>query len=153
MDLWCELRKSKCCIYLPQVSQTERKGQQDRSESARRAGLRIPGPVQKAGMVNVHLAVHTSMLAHLAERMTPDYQAAGSSPAYAAKECTASGKKINLLFCKMNTHESRKQTCERVSSKCNSKRRQSPNPARKNVPKGNLWRPDARVCWFLQNQC
>ena len=58
MDLWCEFRKNKCCIYLPQVSQTERKGPKDRSKSARRAGLRILGPVQKTGMVNVHLAVH-----------------------------------------------------------------------------------------------
>ena len=55
-----------------------------------------------------------------------------------AKECTASGKKINLLFCNMNTCEGRKPTREKVSSKCNSKRRQSLNPARKNVPKGNL---------------
>ena len=47
-------------------------------------------------------------------------------------------KKINLLFWNMNTQEGRKPTCEKVSSKCNSKRRQSLNPARKNVPKGNL---------------
>ena len=58
MDLWCEFCKNKCCIYLPQVSQTERKGPKDRSKSARRAGLRILGPVQKTGMVNVHLVVH-----------------------------------------------------------------------------------------------
>ena len=57
MDLRCELRNNKCCIYLPEVSQTERKGRKDRSESARRTGLRIPGPVQKTGMVNVHLVV------------------------------------------------------------------------------------------------
>lgn len=38
-------------------------------------------------------------------------------------------------------------------SKCNSRRRQFPNPARKNVPKRNLSRPDARVCGFLQNPC
>ena len=57
MDLRCEPRKDKCCIYLPEVPQTERKGRKDRSESARRAGLRIPGLVQKTGMVNVHLTV------------------------------------------------------------------------------------------------
>ena len=38
-------------------------------------------------------------------------------------------------------------------SKRNSRRRQFPNPARKNVPKRNLSRPDARVCGFLQNPC
>ena len=38
-------------------------------------------------------------------------------------------------------------------SKCNSRRWQPPNPARKNVPKRNLSRPDARVCRFLQNPC
>ena len=40
----------------------------DRRESARRTGLRILGPVQKPGMVNVHLAVHrhfSSMVEHL----------------------------------------------------------------------------------------
>ena len=57
MDLQCELRNNKCCIYLPEVPQTERKGRKDRSESARRAGLRILGPVQKTGMDNVHLVV------------------------------------------------------------------------------------------------
>ena len=49
------------------------------------------------------------MLAQLVEQLSPKQEAAGSSPAYAsAKECTASGKKINLLFCNMNTYESRK---------------------------------------------
>ena len=68
MDLRCELCKNKCCIYLPEVPQTERKGWKDRSKSARRAGLRILGPVQKAGMGNVHLVVHkhfSSMAEHL----------------------------------------------------------------------------------------
>ena len=67
MDLRCELCKNECCIYLPGVPQTERKGRKDRSESARRTGLRIPGPVQKTGMVNVHLVVHkhfSSMVEH-----------------------------------------------------------------------------------------
>ena len=68
MDLWCEFRKNKCCIYLPQVSQTERKGPKDRSKSARRAGLRILGPVQKTGMGNVHLAVH-KQYSSMAEQM------------------------------------------------------------------------------------
>ena len=58
MDLRCELSKNECCIYLPGVPQTERKGRKDRSESARRTGLRILGPVQKTGMVNIHLVVH-----------------------------------------------------------------------------------------------
>ena len=58
MDLQCELRRNECCIYLPEVPQTERKGLKDRRKSARRPGLRILGPVQKTGMVNVHLVVH-----------------------------------------------------------------------------------------------
>ena len=57
MDLRCELSKNERCIYLPGVPQTERKGLKDRSESARQAGLRILGPVQKTGMDNVHLVV------------------------------------------------------------------------------------------------
>ena len=110
MDLRCESRKDKCCIYLPEVPQTERKGPKDRRKSARRPGLRILGPVQKTGMVNVHLVVlmHVSSMV---EQLTLDRKVAGSSPAYAsAKECTASGKKINLLFCNMNTYGSRKPT-------------------------------------------
>ena len=43
---------------LPEVPQTERKGRKDRRASARRAGLRILGLAQKAGMVHVHLVVH-----------------------------------------------------------------------------------------------
>ena len=109
MDLRCELCKSKCCIYLPEVPQTERKGLKDRSKSARRAGLRIPGPVQKAGMGDVHLVVH-KRISSMVEHLDLNRRSAGSSPAYAAKECTASGKKINLLFCNMNTYESRKPT-------------------------------------------
>ena len=58
MDLRCELCRNKCCIYLPEVPQTERKGLKDRRKSARRPGLRILGLVQKTGMVNVHLVVH-----------------------------------------------------------------------------------------------
>ena len=57
MDLRCELCKNKCCIYLPEVSQTERKGRMDRRESARRTGLRNLGLVQKTGRINVHLVV------------------------------------------------------------------------------------------------
>ena len=109
MDLWCELCKNKCCIYLPEVPQTERKGLKDRRKSARRPGLRILGLVQKTGMVNVHLVVHKHV-SPMAGQLTLTQQGAGSSPAYAAKECTASGKKINLLFCNMNTYESRKPT-------------------------------------------
>ena len=63
MDLRCEFCKNKCCIYLPEVPQTERKGLKDRSKSARRAGLRILGPVQKAGMGDVHLVVQNGILA------------------------------------------------------------------------------------------
>lgn len=44
----------------------------------------------------------------------------------------------NLSICNMVAYESRKETYEKVSSKCNSNRPQSVNPARKNVPKGNL---------------
>ena len=44
MDLRCELCKNKCCIYLPEVPQTERKGSKDRRKSARRPGLRIMCP-------------------------------------------------------------------------------------------------------------
>ena len=79
-----------------------------------------------------------SILAQLEERLPVKQKVAGSNPVNAAKVCMASGKKINLLFCNMNTCEGRKPTQEKVSSKCNSRRRQSPNPARKNVPKGNL---------------
>ena len=51
------------------------------------------------------------MFAQLVEHLNRDQRVAGSSPAYAtAKECTASGKKINLLFCNMNTYEGRKLT-------------------------------------------
>ena len=51
------------------------------------------------------------MFAQLVEHLTMNRRVAGSNPAYAAaKECTASGKKINLLFCNMNTYESRKPT-------------------------------------------
>ena len=151
MDLRCKFRKNKCCIYLPAAPQTDRKGRRDRSSSARRAGLRIPGPVQKTGMVNVHLVVLMHQLNGRAFELV--IKRCRFESGMQAKECTASGTKINLLFCNMNTHEGRKLTCEKVSSKCNSKRRQSLHPARKNVPKGNLSRPDARVCWFLQNQC
>ena len=63
MDLWYEFCKNECCIYLPEVPQTERKGRKDRSESARRTGLRILGLIQKIGMVNVHLVVHNGILA------------------------------------------------------------------------------------------
>ena len=68
MDLWYEFCKNECWIYLPEVPHTERKGRKDRSESARRTGLRILGLVQKTGMVNVHLVVHkhfSSMGEHL----------------------------------------------------------------------------------------
>ena len=107
MDLRCEFCKNKCCIYLPEAPQTERKGPRDRRASARRAGLRIPGPVQKTGMVHVHLVVHkhvSSMVEHSpsSERCWFD------SGICKAKECTASGKKINLLFCNMNTYKGRK---------------------------------------------
>ena len=71
MDLRCELCKNKCCIYLPEVPQTERKGRKDRRESARRTGLRSLGLVQKTGRSNVHLVVHKiAFLAHLEERST-----------------------------------------------------------------------------------
>ena len=110
MDLQCELCKNKCCIYLPEVPQTERKGSKDRRKSARRPGLRILGLVQKTGMVNVHLVVHKHV-SSMVEQLSYKQSVAGSIPAYAAaKECTASGKKINLLFCNMNTYESRKPT-------------------------------------------
>ena len=94
-------------IYLPEVPQTERKGRKDRSKSARRAGLRILGPVQKTGMGNVHLVVH-NILAQLVEPWIFNRVVVGSSPTNEAKECTASGKKINLLFCNMNTYGGRK---------------------------------------------
>ena len=58
MDLRCKFCKNKCCIYLPHVSQTERKGHKERRASARRTGLRNLGFVQKAERVNVHLVVH-----------------------------------------------------------------------------------------------
>ena len=108
MDLRCEFRKNECCIYLPEAPQTERKGPRDRRASARRAGLRIPGPVQKTGMVNVHLVVHKHRLNGRAlEFPVKKYR---FDSGMHAKECTASGTKINLLFCNMNTYEGRKLT-------------------------------------------
>ena len=79
MEVWCELSRNKCCTDLSGISQTERKGWPIRSKSARRAGLRTLGLTQKVGMANVP-----------------------------AKVCMASGKKINLLFCNMNTYKDRK---------------------------------------------
>ena len=108
MDLWCEFCKNKCCIYLPHASQTERKGHKDRRASARRTGLRNLGFVQKAEMVNVHLAVHNMKAQWQSTRLQNDRS--GSIPEHEAKECTASGTKNNLLFCKMNTYEGRKPT-------------------------------------------
>ena len=70
MDLRCELCKNKCCIYLPEVPQTERKERKDRRKSARRPGLRILGPVQKAGMGNVHLVVHKWHFSSMVERLS-----------------------------------------------------------------------------------
>ena len=99
MDLRCEFRKNKCCIYLPEVPQTERKGRKDGSESARRAGLRLLGPVQKTGMDNVHLVVHKHFRSMVELQtfnliMSVRFRQVHTQ----AKECTASGKKINLLF-------------------------------------------------------
>ena len=62
MDLWCEFCKNECCIYLPVVPQTERKGRMDRRTFARRAGLRMLGLAQNAGMEHVHLVVHKHQL-------------------------------------------------------------------------------------------
>ena len=87
MGVWCKFRKNKCCAHLSGVSQTERKGRSARSKSARRTGLRILGLTQKVGREHVHLVVHKHFNSYLK-----------------AKECTASGKKINLLFCDMNTY-------------------------------------------------
>ena len=99
MEAWCKLCNSKCCADLPGVSQTERKGRSVRSESARRAGLRILGLTQKVGMVNVHLVVHNYILAHLVEHSKSiEKVSVRFRQMYPAKECTASGKKIHLLF-------------------------------------------------------
>ena len=98
MDLRCELCKNKCCIYLPEVPQTERKESKDRSKSARRAGLRILGPVQKAGMGNVHLVVHKHVSSIGRAFVSKTKGCRFESGICKAKECTASGKKINLLF-------------------------------------------------------
>ena len=100
--------KTSAAFICRGVPQTERKGRKDRRASARRAGLRIPGPVQKAGMVNVHLVVHKHRLNGRAlEFPVKKYR---FDSGMHAKECTASGTKINLLFCNMNTYESRKPT-------------------------------------------
>lgn len=47
-------------------------------------------------------------------------------------------EKNNLLFCNMDTYKARKAMYEKSTSKCNSRRLQSLNPARKNVLKGIL---------------
>lgn len=65
----CELRNSKCFGNLEEAPETERKGTPKRRSSARRAGLRILGLAQKAGMVYVHLVV-LNILAHLEELST-----------------------------------------------------------------------------------
>ena len=103
----CELRNSKCSRNLEEAPQTERKGTPKRRESARRTGLRILGLIQKIGMVNVHLVV-LNILAHW-ESVSYQDKVVGSIPAnVSAKVCTASGKKIHLLFCNMNTYGGRK---------------------------------------------
>ena len=108
MVLWCELRNSKCFGNLEEAPQTERKGTPKRSESARRTGLRILGLIQKIGMVNVHLVV-LNILAHFGRALFFQNKRVGSIPAnVSAKVCTASGKKIQLLFCNMNTYGGRK---------------------------------------------
>ena len=99
MDLWCEFRKNKCCIYLPQVSQTERKGLKDRSKSARRAGLRILGPVQKTGMGNVHLVVQNGILAQLVEHLSLKQRVAGSSPADAPQPKSVRLQERKSTYC------------------------------------------------------
>lgn len=104
----CELRNSKCSRNLEEAPQTERKGTPKRRESARRTGLRILGLIQKIGMVNVHLVVR-SILAHFGRALFFQNKRVGSIPAnVSAKVCTASGKKIHLLFCNMNTYGGRK---------------------------------------------
>lgn len=101
----CELRNSECFGNLQEAPQTERKGTPKRRESARRTGLRILGLIQKIGMVNVHLVVHNYILAHLVEHSTAlEKVPVRFRQMYPAKECTASGKKIHLLFCNMNTY-------------------------------------------------
>ena len=99
MDLRCEFCKNKCCIYLPEVPQTERKGLKDRSKSARRAGLRILGPVQKAGMGDVHLVVHNGILAQLAEHLSLKQRVAGSNPADAPKPKSVRLQERKSTYC------------------------------------------------------
>ena len=116
------------------------KGRDGRTEGSPQdnQGCEVWALPKRQGWV-MYTSQSSSIFAQLVEPLIRDRKCAGSNPAYAkAKECTASGKKINLLFCNMNTYEGRKPTYEKVSSKCNSKRRQSLNPARKTVPKGNL---------------
>ena len=104
----CELCNSECFGNLQEAPQTERKGTPKRSESARRTGLRILGLIQKIGMVNVHLVV-LNILAHFGRALFFQNKRVGSIPAnVSAKVCTASGKKIHLLFCNMNTYGGRK---------------------------------------------
>ena len=104
MDLRCEFRKNKCCIYLPEVPQTERKGRKDGSESARRTGLRLLGPVQKTGMENVHLVVHKHFRS-MAEQQPFKLTYVGSIPANATISQRVYGfRKENQLIALENEH-------------------------------------------------
>ena len=109
MDLWCELRNSKCCIYLLEVPQTERKGRKDRRESARRTGLRILGLVQKTGMVNVHLVVHKLTFWLNGKSVNLPVKAVGSIPANVAKPKSVRLQEENQLIVLQNEHTARPQ--------------------------------------------
>ena len=109
MDLRCELCKNKCCIYLPGVPQTERKGRKDRRESARRTGLRILGLVQKTGMVNVHLVVHKLTFWLNGKSVNNPVKAVGSIPANVAKPKSVRLQEENQLIVLQNEHAARPQ--------------------------------------------
>lgn len=107
MDIGCEPRNGECWMDLQEAPQTERKGTPKRRESARRTGLRILGPIQKIGMVNVHLVVHKH-LAHLVERRVIPRRRRRFNSGSVSQRVYGFRKKIHLLFCNMNTCGGRK---------------------------------------------
>ena len=111
----CELRNSKCFVNLEEAPQTERKGTPKRRESARRTGLRIPGPTQKVGMVNVHLVVHNYILAHFGRALFFQDKAVGSIPANVSSQSVYGFRKKNPLIVLKYEHLRRPQAKVRES--------------------------------------
>ena len=88
------------------------KGREGRTEGSPQdnQGCEVWALPKRQGWV-MYTSQSTGIFSSMVERLHGKRKVAGSSPAKCtAKECTASGKKINLLFCNMNTYEGRKPT-------------------------------------------